>query len=138
MLSNQKRRRINIERNATHPPDARLLKANDSDIYLHVGLKLQGCNPVKSRGIANGILYEITSLDKETLTVNDEEGEYCVPYDFAKKAFRLAFARTIFSVQSQTLQGTIAIHDMDHPFTTERHLLTAVSRGTSYDKIRVE
>ena len=93
---------------------------------------------MKSRGIANGILYEITSLDKETMTVKDEEGEYCVPYDFAKKAFRLAFARTIFSVQSQTLQGSVAIHDMDHPLTTEKHLLTAVSRATSYDKVRLE
>ena len=139
VLSNAKRRRINIDRNeATRPPDARLLEANDSNIHLHVGLKLQGCNPVKSRGIANGILYEITSLDKETMTVKDEEGEYCVPYDFAKKAFRLAIARTIFSVQSQTLQGSVAIHDMDHPLTTEKHLLTAVSRATSYDKVRLE
>ena len=72
------------------------------------------------------------------MTVKDEEGEYCVLYDFAKKAFRLAFARTILSVQSQTLQGSVAIHDMDHPSTTEKHLLTAVSRATSYDKVRLE
>ena len=77
-------------------------------------------------------------MDEDTLTVRDDEGEYRVTYEFAKKAFKLAFARTIFSVQSQTLQGTIAVHDMDHPYTTERHLLTAVSRGTSFDKIRVE
>ena len=83
-------------------------------------------------------MYEVTRLDEDTMTVKDEEGEYRVSYDFAKKAFKLAFARTIFSVQSQTLQGTIAVHDMDHPHTTERHLLTAVSRGTSFDKIRVE
>ena len=71
------------------------------------------------------------------MTVKDEEGEYCVPYDFAKKAFCLAFARTIFLVQNQTLQGAIAIHDMDPPLTTEKHLLTAVSRATSYDKVRL-
>ena len=61
VLSNKKRRRINLERNdATRPPDARLLEANDGKIYLHVGLKLQGCNSKKSHGICNGIVYEGT------------------------------------------------------------------------------
>ena len=69
------------------------------------------------------------------MTVKDDENEYRVTYEFAKKAFRLAFARTIFSVQSQTLQGSIAIHDMDHPLTSNKHLLTAVSRGTSAELI---
>ena len=42
VLSNKKRKRINLERNeATRPPDARLLEANDGKIYLHLGLKLQ-------------------------------------------------------------------------------------------------
>ena len=100
-----------------------------------MGLQLQGCLPQKSHGVCNGILYEITRLDDDTMTVKDEQGEYRVSYEFAKKAFRLAFARTIFSVQSQTLKGSIAIHDMDHPLTTNKHLLTAVSRGTSAELI---
>ena len=58
-----------------------------------------------------------------------------VTYEFAKKAFRIAFARTIFSVQSQAFQGSIAIHDMDNALTTNKHLLTAVSRGTSAELI---
>ena len=66
------------------------------------------------------------------------QGSHTVPLEFAKKSFRLAYARTIFSAQSQTLHGTIAVHDMKSCFATEKHLLTAVSRGTSYDKIRVE
>ena len=61
-----------------------------------------------------------------------------MPLEFAKKSFRLAYARTIFSAQSQTLHGTVAVHDMNSSFATEKHLLTAVSRGTSFDKIRVK
>ena len=52
-----------------------------------------------------------------------------------EKTFRLAYARTVFSVQSQTLQGGIAIHDMENALTTKKHLLTAVSRGTSAELI---
>ena len=136
VLSNYKRRRINAERNLlTSPPDVKILDANDPTIYLHVGLQLQGCIPQKLHGICNGILYQVTRLDDDTMTVKDEQGEYRVSYEFAKKAFRLAFARTIFSVQSQTLKGSIAIHDMDHWLTTNKHLLTAVSRGTSAELI---
>ena len=138
-MSNTKRRRINVERNeATRPPDSILLEANDTEIWLHVGLQLQGSLPQKSRGICNGVVYTVKAFDKSSLTVKDEQGSYTVPMEFAKKSFRLAYARTIFSAQSQTLHGTIAIHDMNSSFATERHLLTAGSRGTSYDKIRVE
>ena len=139
VMSNTKRRRINVERNeATRPPDAQLLEANDTKIWLHAGLKLQGHLPQKARGICNGIVYTVTAFDENSLTVEDDKGSYTVPLEFAKKSFRLAYARTIFSAQSQTLHGTIAIHDMNSSFATERHLLTAVSRGTSFDKIRVE
>ena len=103
-----------------------------------MGLKLQGCLPQKARGICNGIVYTVTAFDETSLTAQDEKGSYTVPLEFAKKAFRLAYARTIFSAQSQTLHGTVAVHDMNSSFATEKHLLTAVSRGTSFDKIRVE
>ena len=139
VMSNTKRRRINVERNeATRPPDAPLLEARDTNIWLHVGLKLQGCLPQKARGICNGIVYTVMAFDETSLTVEDEQGSYTVPLEFAKRAFRLAYARTIFSTQSQTLHGSVAVHDMNSSFATEKHLLTAVSRGTSYDKIRVE
>ena len=81
------------------------------------------------------MLYKVVSLDDDTMTVRDGETEISVTYQFARKAFRLAFARTFFSVQSQTLHGSIAVHDMEHPFTTNKHLLTAVSRGTSAELI---
>ena len=83
-------------------------------------------------------MYTVTVFDENSLTVEDDQGSYTVPIEFAKKSFRLAYARTIFSAQSQTLHGTIAIHDMNSSFATNKHLLTAVSRGTSYDLIRVE
>ena len=86
---------------------------------------------MKTHNVCNGVAYEIVSLDDDTMTVKDGETEIRVTYEFNKKAFRLAFARTFFSVQSQTLRGSIAVHDMEHPVTTNKHLLTAVSRGTS-------
>ena len=43
VISNWKRRRINIDRNqALKPEGSRLLKARDTPIYLYEGLKLQG------------------------------------------------------------------------------------------------
>ena len=56
VLSNRKRKRINLERNeATRPPDARLLEANDGNLYLHVGLRLQGCKtPRRATAYATG------------------------------------------------------------------------------------
>ena len=103
-----------------------------------MGLKLQGHLPQKARGVCSGIVYTAMAFDESSLTVEDDQGSYTVPMEFAKKSFRLAYARTIFSAPSQTLHGTIAVHDMNSSFATEKHLLTAVSRGTSYDKIRVE
>ena len=106
-----------------------LVEASDTKIWLHVGLKLQGCLLQKARQICNGIVYTVRAFDESSLTVEDEQGSYTVP---------LAYERKIFSARSQTLDGTIAAHDMDSCHATEKHLLTAVSRGTSYDKIRVE
>ena len=103
-----------------------------------MGLKLQEGLAQKARGICNGIVYSVMAFDDDSLTLEDEQGSYTVPMEFAKKSFRLAYARTIFSAQSQTLHGTVAVHDMNSSFATEKHLLTAVSRGTSYDLIRVE
>ena len=98
----------------------------------------QECLPQKARGICNGIVYTVMASDDDSLTLEDENGSYTVPLDFAKKSFRLAFARTISRAQPQTLHCTIVIHVMDSSFATEKHLLTAVSRVTSFDKIRVE
>ena len=139
VMSNAKRRRINVERNeATCPPDSVWLEANDTKIWLHEGFRLQGSLPQKSRVICNGVVHTVTAFHAGSITLEDGQGSYTVPTEFAKESFRLAYARTIFSAQSQTLHGTIGIHDMDSIVATERHLLTAISRGTSYDKIRVE
>ena len=61
-----------------------------------------------------------------------------MPLTFAKKNFRLAFARTIFSAQSQTISGTLAIHDADNPIFSSRHLLTAVSRATHHSLVSIK
>ena len=60
VLSNHERRRINMERNLlTSLPDVKILDANDSKIYLHVGLKLQGCIPPNHTGYAMGFFTKL-------------------------------------------------------------------------------
>ena len=103
-------------------------------MYLYEGLKLQGrCT---KNGIYNGIIYTMVKLNKKTMTVRDKT-EFEVSYEFAKEAFRLCHARTIFSAQSQTLEGSLCIHDMDNRVAGSKHLLTAVSRGKRRDLIRI-
>ena len=115
-----------------------LLKAADTDIWLHPGLKLQGCTSEKKNGICNGITYEVVAITDTTLTVKDELGEYTVPRCFARKAFRLNYARTIFQAQSSTIPTSIAIHDVNSRFFTNKHLLTAVSRGTHHSLLCIK
>jgi len=134
VLSNYKRRKLNVESNDKF--EGLLIEGVDTPMRLYKGLMLQGCTPSKSRGICNGILYEVVSLFP--LVVKDELDEYEVTLEFAKKNFKLAYARTIFQAQSQTIHGPLQIHDVDNPIFNVRHLLTAVSRATHHSLVSIK
>ena len=102
------------------------------------GQILQGATPAKSRGVCNGVLYEITEVGAETITLKDELDEYVVPHDFVAKFTKLSHARTIFQSQSSTLHGVVAVHDLQSPVFSTRHLLVAVSRATHHSRVIVK
>ena len=66
------------------PSDALVLEGTDTPLRLYPGLVLQGATPAKSRGVCNGVLYEVVSVG-ETVTLKDDLGEYVVPLDFVAK-----------------------------------------------------
>ena len=139
VLSNAKRRKICVETNERlAPPDALVLEGTDTPMRVHPGLVLQGATPAKTRGVCNGLLYEIIRVGADTITLRDDLGEYEVPHDFVAKFMKLSHARTIFQAQSSTLRGIVAVHDLDAYVFNTRHLLVAVSRATHHSNVRIK
>ena len=51
---------------------------------------------------------------------------------------KVSHARTVFQAQSSTLQGVVAVHDLESPVFSTRHLLVAVSRATHHSLVRIK
>jgi hypothetical protein len=93
------------------------------------GLELFGCVAVEKKGIRNGCLYTVDSIDAaaQTLRLQGVDGE--LSFDQAKTCLRLSFAQTYASCQGTEFGGSLRLWDCGHQFFTKRHLFVGLSRA---------
>ena len=99
------------------------------------GIQLLGSVPTEKRGIRNGCLYTVQSIDKEGITLCD--GSVTLTFEQVKAWLRLSFAQTYASVQGTEFTGRLRLHDVSHPFFTRRHLFVGLSRGRAAAEVSV-
>ena len=80
----------------------------------------------------------------KVLTTGDAVGLECeisgqlreVPLGFVREHMRLCFARTIASIQGQTVRGKLRVHTK-HPKFGLKHLFVCSSRATSWENLEL-
>jgi hypothetical protein len=138
VISHRKGVQINRERNSAEaPPHAVLLEVSGKPargngaqtVLLWPGIQLFGCVAVEKKGIKNGCLYTVESIDAaaETLTLQGVDGE--LSFAQAKTCLCLSYAQTYASCQGSEFGGTLRLHDCGHQFSTKRHLFVGLSRA---------
>lgn len=89
----------------------------------------------KKAGVFNGLRYKIQSIDNETVTVVDENGDQIT----AKRAcFDEGYADTVYRFQGQKIDEPANIHDTLETVTTRNHMVTAIGRFTNFDFIQID
>jgi len=97
-------------------------------MYIHEGIELLGNVTSEKRGIRNGLLYTVASIDREAQKVQFEGIEHAFSFDQVKKWLVLSFARTYASIQGTEFEESVCLHDTSHQFFTSRHLFVGLSR----------
>ena len=93
------------------------------------GIELLGCVQAERRGVRNGCLYTVESIDlaSETLRLQGLEADFT--FEQAKQWLRLSFAQTYASCQGTEFSGSLRLHDCASRFFTRRHLFVGLSRA---------
>ena len=97
------------------------------NMLLWQGLELLGCVATAERGVKNGMVYKIASVDE---TVVEFEGlAHKFTYDEVRDMFRLSFARTLQSCQGVEFDEPLTIHELGHINFSLRALFVGLSRA---------
>ena len=135
-ISHRRRVQINAARNrAEAPPHAVLLEVSGrpargngaQSMLLWPGLELFGCG-AGCKGVRNGCLYTVESVDPEAMTLTLKEGP-ALTFEQAKAWLRLSYAQTYASCQGTEFGGSLRLWDCGHKFFTRRHLFVGLSRA---------
>ena len=106
-------------------------KVAGQNMWLWPGIQLVGS--AGSRRIRNGVLYEVTAIDHDTVTLGDIQ----LTHAQAAASLRLSSARTFASIQGTEFDGTVALWDTDARHFTMRHLFVALSRAKNAADLHV-
>ena len=93
------------------------------------GIELFGCVHAERKGVRNGCLYTVESIDvaSESLKLQGLEADFS--FEQAKLWLRLSFAQTYASCQGTEFSGSLRLHDCASRFFTRRHLFVGLSRA---------
>jgi len=136
VISHAKRKRINREVNSALKPEgaifARAVAARGQlnaaqNMWLWPGINLLGCMSGVKKGIRNNVLYTITKIEDDTVTVKGDE-EIKLSFAQVQQLMRLSFARTYASCQGTEFDSALCLHDTNHRHFTRRHLFVGMSR----------
>jgi hypothetical protein len=97
-------------------------------MLLWPGLELFGCG-AGCRGVRNGCLYTVASIDPEAQSLTLEGVECSLTFEQAKAWLRLSYAQTYASCQGTEFGGSLRLWDCGHKFFTRRHLFVGLSRA---------
>jgi hypothetical protein len=106
-------------------------KVAGQNMWLWPGIELLGS--AGSRRIRNGVLYTVTAVDHDTVTLGDIQ----LTHVQAAASLRLAYARTYASIQGTEFNGTVALWDTDSGHFSKRHLFVALSRAKNAADLHV-
>ena len=136
VISHAKRKRINRQVNlALKPEGAIFVKAvaqkgqlnAAQNMWIYVGINLLGCMSGVKKGIRNNVLYTITKIEDDTVTLKGDE-EIKLSFAQVQQLTRLSFARTFASCQGTEFDTALCLHDTNHRHFTRRHLFVGMSR----------
>jgi hypothetical protein len=106
-------------------------KVAGQNMWLWPGLELLGS--AGSRRIRNGVLYTITAVTHDSVTLGDIQ----LTHEQAAASLRLSYARTYASIQGTEFDGTVALWDTEARHFTMRHLFVALSRAKNAADLHV-
>jgi len=146
VVSHRKRLIINAKLNKQlAPADAvrldiagRACRGNSGQTMLiWPGIQLLGSVPTEKKGIRNGCLYTVKSIDKEAEVLQLLENLEKLTFEQVKAWLRLSFAQTYASVQGTEFDTELRLHDTGHAHFSMRHLFVGLSRAKSAAKVSV-
>lgn len=105
-------------------------------MWLWPGIELLGCCQAEKKGIRNGVLYTVESIDQEQEQVC-LAGGLELSFQQVKAWLRLSFAQTYASCQGSEFEGTLRLHDTAHLHFTRRHLFVGLSRARAAELVSV-
>jgi hypothetical protein len=137
-ISHKTRRALNARQNrATAPKDSIRIQTSDGPILLHVDLRLTACLHERKLGLLNNCCYKVVSTGENVGLQCELTGQLReVPLGFVREHMRLCFARTIASIQGQTVTGRLRIMTRHRMFRL-KHLFVCSSRATSWDNLEI-
>ena len=100
------------------------------------GIELLGAVPTERKGIRNGCLYTVTSVEPDAVTLQELPG-LTLTYEQVKAWLRLSYAQTYASVQGTEFGAQLRLHDTKHRFFTRRHLFVGLSRARAARDVSV-
>jgi hypothetical protein len=106
-------------------------KVAGQNMWLWPGIELLGS--AGSRRIRNGVLYTVTAVDHDSVTLGDIQ----LSHAQAAASLRLSYARTYASIQGTEFDGTVALWDTEARHFTMRHLFVALSRAKNLADLHV-
>jgi hypothetical protein len=137
-ISHRRRVQLNKAGNERERPrNAVLIKAGvtskvaGQNMWLWPGIELLGS--AGSRRIRNGVLYTVTAVSHDTVTLDDIQ----LTHAQAAASLRLSYARTYASIQGTEFCGSVALWDTDAHHFTMRHLFVALSRAKHSSDLHV-
>jgi len=137
-ISHRKRIEINRQRNRAEAPDdavfleikGRAAHGNAAQsLLVWPGLELLGCVAAEKKGVRNGCLYTVESVDvaAETLRLRGLDVDFS--FEQVKQWLRLSYAQTYASCQGTEFSGSLCLHDCASRFFSRRHLFVGLSRA---------
>jgi hypothetical protein len=106
------------------------------NMWIWPGIDLLGCMSGVRNGIRNNVLYTVTKIEDDTVTVKGEE-EIKLTFAQVQQLMRLSFSRTYASCQGTEFETALRLHDTNHRHFTMRHLFVGMSRCKDRKKLDI-
>jgi hypothetical protein len=107
------------------------------DAWFWPGQRVLACS--RGRKLRNGREYEIVGLSARVVLRETSQPTQDLTLSRAEffRAMRLPYAVTYASAQGLTIEGLLALHDVDHMHFSWRHLYVGMSRARGREKLIV-
>lgn len=146
MISHKKRILLNRQINEQMAPrdvavrievQGKQLRGNAAQTMLiWPGIQLLGAVPTERKGIRNGCLYTVATVEPDAVTLQELPG-LTLTFEQVKSWLRLSYAQTYASVQGTEFTAQLRLHDTKHRFFTRRHLFVGLSRARAAKDVSV-